>query len=96
MSSVQSSASQPTPAAARQVAFVGEAGDPGEEGAVAAGGAEGAVREHNPWGLLVAHVTACGGAPRAADGADAGAVAGERKARDDTGYQEVRRKVGPS
>ena len=73
---------------------VGEAGDPGEEGAVAAGGAEGAVREHDPWGLLVAHVAARGGAPRAAGGADAGAVAGMREARDDSA-QEIRREVGP-
>ena len=41
-------------------------------------------------------MTACGGAPRAADGADAGAVAGEREARDHTAQEEVRREVGPS
>lgn len=65
-----------------------------EEAAALAGGAEGAVREHHPW-QLVTNVVAHGGAPCAADGADASTVAGERKAREDTGHQEGRREVRP-
>ena len=92
-SSVQSSASQAS-VAARQVALSGRPGIWGKKAPSRPVVGAGAVREHDPWGLLVAHVAARGGAPRAAGGADAGAVAGMREARDDSA-QEIRREVGP-
>ena len=76
--------------------LVGEPGDPeGRTGCAAAGGADGAVWEHDPRELDVAHHLARGGAPCAAHGGQAGAVAGDRKPRDHPVHEHIEWEVGP-